>query len=360
MGERTVIPFGPQHPVLLEPLHLDLVIEDEKVVKAMPSWGFVHRGLEKLAEKRDFIEFSFVAERICGVCSHSHGMAYTQAIEALMSLEIPVRAKYLRTILAEFSRINSHLLWLGLFANALGFESLFMHCWKLREKILDIVEETTGGRVIFGACRVGGVNRDIDAPTLARMSRLLTGMEKGFREIDGVFRKDYTVQKRLKETGALSRADAHLLGVVGPVAKGSGIPCDMRRLGYSVYNELDFQPVVETEGDSYARTSVRIKEIFQSVGLIQQAIAKVPAGEVSMKITGLPPAGEHFEMVEQPRGEAVYYVKGNGTRFLERFRVRNSTFANIPALLKILEGCELSDVPMLILSIDPCISCAER
>ena len=139
MANRSVVPFGPQHPVLPEPIHLDLVLEDEKVVEAIPSIGFVHRGLESLVKNKDFNDMVYVAERICGICSFGHGMGYCDAVEHIMDIEIPDRAKYLRTILFEISRIHSHLLWLGLMADAFGFESLFMESWKIREKILDML-----------------------------------------------------------------------------------------------------------------------------------------------------------------------------------------------------------------------------
>ncbi|MFR8024567.1 nickel-dependent hydrogenase large subunit, partial [Eisenbergiella massiliensis] len=163
MSTRSTIPFGPQHPVLPEPIHLDLVLEDEKVVEAVPSIGFVHRGLEKLVEKKEFTEYVYVAERICGICSFMHGMGYCEAVEHIMNIEIPPRAQYLRTIWCEMSRIHSHLLWLGLLADAFGFESLFMQSWKIREKVLDMFEASTGGRVIFSVNKIGGQRKDMDA-----------------------------------------------------------------------------------------------------------------------------------------------------------------------------------------------------
>ncbi len=358
-SKRKIIPFGPQHPVLPEPIHLDLVVEDERVVEAIPSIGFIHRGLEKLVEKREYQDFVFIAERICGICSFIHGQTYCQAIEEIMKLEIPRRAVYLRTIWGELSRIHSHLLWLGLFADGIGFESLFMHSWKLREKILDIIEETTGGRVIFGTCKVGGVRRDIDADTLKRILVVLNDMEKELKEVTGTFLDDSSIKHRLVGVGVLTKEEAHLLGAVGPTLRGSGIAQDMRKLGYAAFNELNFEPIIETSGDSYARTAVRIKEIFQSFDLIRQCIAKMPDGPIDMKVIGNP-NGEFFARTEQPRGEAVYYIKGNGTKFLDRMRVRTPTFANIVPLVKMLPGCHLADVPILVLTIDPCISCTER
>ncbi|MGB8220512.1 MAG: nickel-dependent hydrogenase large subunit, partial [Methanoregula sp.] len=161
MSKQITVPFGPQHPVLPEPIHLDLVLEDERVVDVIPSIGYVHRGLEKLVEKREYPEYIYVAERICGICSYVHSNTYAECIEHIMKIEVPERAQYLRTIWSEYSRMHSHLLWLGLFADGMGFESVFMNAWKLREHILDDMEATTGGRVIQGVCKVGGVRKDI-------------------------------------------------------------------------------------------------------------------------------------------------------------------------------------------------------
>jgi len=359
MGKRTVIPFGPQHPVLPEPIHLDLVLEDETVIEAIPKIGYVHRGLEKLVDKKDFQQFPFVAERICGICSFMHGMGYCMSIESIMEVKIPERAEFLRVIWAELSRMHSHLLWMGLLADAFGFESLFMHSWRLREQILDIFEETTGGRVIFSVCEIGGVRKDISPDMLNKIVGILNSLEKEVKEIAEVFINDTTVKLRTKGVGVLSKQAASDLGAVGPMAKASGLDFDMRTQGYAAYEKLKFEPIIETAGDSYARTSVRIREVFQSIDLIKQAIALIPEGDIRVKVTGNP-KGDYFTRIEQPRGEVVYYVKANGTKFLDRVRVRTPTFANIPALLETLKGCSLADVPILILTIDPCISCTER
>ncbi|HNX81610.1 MAG TPA: nickel-dependent hydrogenase large subunit [Candidatus Omnitrophota bacterium] len=356
---RTIIPFGPQHPVLPEPIHLDLVVEDELVIEAIPSIGFIHRGLEKLVEKRDFVDFVYVAERICGICSFIHGLTYCIAVEEVMKLEVPARAQYLRVVWSELSRLHSHLLWLGLMADAFGFEALFMHSWRLREKILDIIEETTGGRVIFGSAKLGGVRRDITNEKLIEIVAKLKSYEKEIKEITDVFLNDSSVKHRMVGVGVLSKEDAYKLGAVGPVLRASGWDIDMRKLGYAAYKDISFSPAVETAGDCYARCKVRIRELSSSIDLISQCATKIPEGPIDMKITTVPD-GEFFARTEQPRGEVVYYAKANGTRFLQRLRVRTPTFANIPPLVKLLPGCELADVPVVVLSIDPCISCTER
>ena len=359
MGKQSIIPFGPQHPVLPEPIHLDLVIEDEKIVEAIPSIGFVHRGLEGLVKKKDFNEMTYIVERTCGICSFMHGMGYCEAVENVMNVEVPDRGRYLRTIWAEMSRIHSHLLWLGLLADAFGFESLFYQCWRMREKVLDIFEITTGGRCIFAVNKIGGVLKDIDAEMLNTMLEVFEEMEAELKTIRKTFLFDYTVESRLKGVGILTKEQAHNLGAAGPFARASGINMDMRTRGYGAYADLDFEPITSDIGDSFARCDVRIREIFQSIDLIRQMIGKMPAGEISAIVKGNP-NGEYFMRVEQPRGEAIYYVKANGTKFLDRMRVRTPTFANLPGMLETLKGADLADVPLLILTIDPCISCTER
>lgn len=359
MGKRTIIPFGPQHPVLPEPIHLDLVLEDEVVVEAIPSIGYIHRGLEKLVEKKEYTEMVYVIERICGICSFGHGWGYCASVEGAMGVEIPQRAKYLRTIWHELSRVHSHLLWLGLLADGFAFDSLFMHCWKLRETVLDLFEKTTGGRVIFSVCKVGGVRKDIDAETLKEIVDKLNGIKKELKKLTDVFINDTSVKNRLCGVGVLTKEDAIELGAVGPVARGSGVVQDMRLNDPGVYSELGFEPIVEEAGDSYARCLVRIREVFQSMELIEKAVTKIPDGPIDVPVKGNV-TGEFAVRLEQPRGEGFYYAKGANSKFLERMRVRTPTNMNIPALVKMLQGCDLADVPMLVLTIDPCISCTER
>ena len=359
MSTRSVIPFGPQHPVLPEPIHLDLVLEDEKVVQAIPSIGFIHRGLEKLVDKKDFQEMVYVAERICGICSLGHGLGYCDAVEHIMDIEVPDRAKYLRTMLSELSRMHSHMLWLGLLADAFGFESLYMECWRIREEILDMFEIATGGRVIFSIMKIGGLRRDIPDDMLKDFRQRLDSIEEGVKIVSKPFFDDVAVKSRLVGVGILTPEKADLLGTAGPFLRASGIARDIRATGYCAYKDLDFEPIISTDCDSYARTEVRIKEIFQSIELMKQCIDKMPAGAVEVPVKGFP-NGEYMARIEQPRGEALYYVKANGTKFVDRMRVRTPTFANIPALVDVLAGCDFADVPILVLTIDPCISCTER
>ncbi len=406
---RTILPFGPQHPVLPEPLHLKLTIEDETVVEALPTLGYVHRGLEKLCEIRDFNQMIQIVERVCGICSCLHALCYCEGVEEIMGVEVPPRAKYLRTIWGELHRMHSHLLWLGLFADAFGFESLFMQFWRVRERIMDIMEATTGNRVVVSVNVIGGVRRDLSPEQCQWIDEQLSIAEKEIKQLSSTILNDYTVKKRTVGKGVLSKEQAYQLGAVGPTLRGSGWAQDARQTGYAAFGEIGFEPIVEYGGDAYSRSAVRFRETLQSIDLIRLAIARMPSGEtatniesaldddtpkpvsgdrrdmmqaykrdkhrrlvaapppnldlpsghVSVKVKGKPD-GEAAPRVEQPRGELIYYLKGNGSKYMDRVRIRTPTFANIPPLLAMLPGCELADVPVLILSIDPCISCTER
>ena len=359
MSKRSVVPFGPQHPVLPEPIHLDLVLEDEKVIEAVPSIGYIHRGLESLVTKKDFNEMEYVIERICGICSFMHGMGYCTTLEQIMDVKVPPRANYLRTIWAELSRLHSHILWLGLLADAFGFEALFMHSWKLRESVLELFEMSTGGRVIFSVNKIGGVLKDIPKDMLDHFVKVLNDLEKDLRATTNVFLTDYTVKSRLCGVGILTKEEAIRYGAVGPMMRASGVEVDLRKTGYAAYGDLDFEIVTSNNCDGFARCEVRIGEIFQAIHIIREAIQKIPDTEISVDVKGNP-NGEAFVRMEQPRGEAFYHARATGTKFLNRMRVRTPTFANLSALTHILQGCDYGDVPLQVLTIDPCVSCTER
>ena len=276
-----------------------------------------------------------------------------------MNIDVPPRARYLRIIWSELHRTHSHLLWLGLFADSFGFESLFMQFWKIREKILDIHEATAGNRIIVSVNAIGGVRRDLNAEQMQWILGELADVEKEIKRLGRTLLEDYTVMKRTAGKGIVSRNQAYELGLAGPTLRASGVAQDMRMLGYEAFNELDFDPVVEKDGDCHARSKVRFREILQSIDLIRQAAAKIPRGEIQLNVKGRP-EGETITRVEQPRGELLYYIKANGSKNLDRLRIRTPTFANIPALVTMLPGQYLSDVPVIVLSIDPCISCTER
>ncbi|MDE8703167.1 nickel-dependent hydrogenase large subunit [Adlercreutzia equolifaciens] len=362
MSKATIIPFGPQHPVLPEPLHLDLVVQDETVVDCIPQIGFVHRGLEKLVETRDYNQFIYIAERICGICAMGHSLGYAETVEELMGVEVPKRAEYLRVIWHELSRVHSHLLWLGLAADAFGFESMFMHCWRLRERVLDIFEKTTGGRVILSVVKVGGVVRDIDDAQMREICSVLEGIRGEYTTIMNTLLTDTSVKNRTVGVGYLSQADAVELSMVGPFARASNVAYDVRMFGRGAYGDLsDFKAITDNGGDCFARVKVRCLEVLQSIDIIEELAAKMPAGDIAVDVKGSPADGaQASNVLEQPRGECYYYARGNGTKNLERMRMRTPTSQNLAGMTVALKGCDLADVNMIILTIDPCISCTER
>lgn len=359
MAKRTVIPFGPQHPVLPEPIQLRLELEDEKVVKVTPVVGYIHRGLEKLAETKDYHQNVFLVERVCGICSFIHSLAYCQGVEEIMNVAVPPRAKYLRVIWSELHRMHSHLLWMGLFADSFGFENLFMQIWRCRESVLDLHESTAGGRIMLGTCCVGGVRRDIPETMTAHLLEAMDKLERDLDQFVPTVLNDYSVKQRTVGVGTITAELAYDRGALGPVARATGLELDLRTTGYAAYGELDFKPVVEKTGDCYARAVVRVRELYQSINLIRKAIKTMPLSPISVAVKGKL-SGETISRVEQPRGEVIYYIRGDNANGLDRLRIRTPTFANIPALLAMLDGCQLADVPVITLSIDPCISCTER
>ena len=306
LATRSVIPFGPQHPVLPEPIHLDLVVEDEKVIEAIPQIGYVHRGLEKLTQKRDFKPVRL------------HRRAHLRHLQPRSRLRIRERHReapqhrgasprgLLRDILEELSRIHSHLLWLGLLADAFGFEALFNHCWRLRENILDIFQRTCGGRIILSILIVGGLAHDIEDSELHAICEKLDSMRAEYQVILDTMMNDLSVKSRLCGVGTISYEEATELSMVGPFAKGSGVEHDMRSTGYGAYGDLDhFAPIISNECDCYARCKVRAEEVLQSMDIIKELVAKIPhdgiGGKPKAKVV---PEGQSHVLIEQPRGEA--------------------------------------------------------
>jgi ech hydrogenase subunit E len=358
---KTVVPFGPQHPVLAEPIQLELTLQDEVVVDVLPGLGFVHRGIEAAAEQRTFAEDLPLLERVCGICSVAHAVAYAQAVEGIAGVEIPRRARLLRTFWFELTRIHSHLLWLGLAGDAIGFEALFQSCWRIRERVLDLFSLTAGNRVILGVIALGGVRRDIPPSMIAAVRGGLDSVEAGLSELAPFVLGNEATAGRLAGVGVVGHDDAVALGLVGPTVRASGVATDVRTSGYAAHDELGVEPIIELGCDALARTVVRWREIGQSLQLCRDALDRL-AG-LPWQLTSPMPAnlrGEGTSRVEAPRGELFYYIAADGDTHPARVRARTPTFANLPAVLKMLPGTQLAGVPVALLSIDPCLSCTER
>lgn len=358
---RIELPIGPQHPSLKEPASFRITLEGEKVVNAVIGVGYNHRGLEKACESRNYIQDLYLIERVCGICSHTHSTAFCQGIEELAGITIPRRAAYIRVMVAELERLHSHLLWLGVAAHEIGFDTMFMYTWRDREKVLDILAEVCGNRVNYGINTIGGVRRDVDEAMLQNMSKMADALESQIKYYLDLALTETTLSARLAGVGKLSYEDALKFGVVGPVARSAGIADDIRVTEpYAAYGEIPVVLVTDTREDVLGRTVVRIKEMLVSLNIIRFCIKNLPDGDIAVKAPLRIPAGEVISRTEAPRGENIHYIRSNGTDKPDRVRVRAPSEANWRGVKHMLEGGYLADVPITIAAIDPCYSCTDR
>lgn len=355
------IPIGPQHPALKEPAGFSIALKGEKILGVDVRLGYNHRGIEKACEERTYTQDMYLIERICGICSHSHSTCFIQAVEELAGLGVPRKALYIRTIVGELERIHSHLLWVGVAAHEIGFDTLLMYTWRDREIVMDSLAMLTGNRVNYGINTIGGVRRDITAEQAKEVNRAMDLLEERTRYYIEVASEEITIIKRLSGVGVLSYEDALRLGAVGPTARASDVKRDVRRDDpYAAYGELSFDVVTDNHNDVYGRTIVRLKELLEAYKIIRQALKNMPDGDISVKAPRKIPAGEVVSRYEAPRGENMHYVKSNATERPERVKVRPPTLANIQAVRHMLKDRYLADIPIVIAAIDPCFSCTDR
>ena len=352
---------GPQHPALLEPEKFSLKVDGETVMDVEPRIGYVHRGVEKAAEQRTYLQDVYLIERICGICNSCHALTFVGAVEKILKTEVPDRARYIRTIILELNRLHSHLLVLGHAGLEIGYETLFQYMWRDREPIMDLTELLTGNRVISSSMTIGGVRRDLKEEDVPKIKTQLAILRKKMDFYQNLYRNERSLKMRTQNVGILSKDDAIRLCVVGPVARASGVLTDVRKdEPYAAYGEIPFKIITRTEGDTFARLIVRLDEIDESINIIEYALDNMPSGPYRVRVPRIVVAGEAVNRVEAPRGELFHYVKSNGTAYPERVKVRTPTFANIPAFLKTAIGGSIADVPANFVSLDPCFSCTDR
>jgi NADH-quinone oxidoreductase subunit D len=355
------IPLGPQHPALKEPESFLISLRGEKITAINIRLGYNHRGIEKACEDRTYIQDMYLIERICGICSHSHVTCFAQAVEEIAGIEIPPRAKYIRTLIAELERIHSHLLWVGVAGHEIGFDTLLMYTWRDREVVMDLLALLTGNRVNYGINKIGGVRRDIKPEQKDGILKAIDVLEERTKYYIELATGEETLVQRLSGVGFLSRDDAVKLGAVGPTARASGIARDTRKDDpYAAYGDLDFKVITSNTCDVFGRTVVRLGELMESYSMVRQIMAKLPEGPVSVKALRKVPAGEAVSRYEAPRGEDFHYVRSDGTDKPDRVKVRAPTLANIQAVSKMLEDRYLADLPIVVAAIDPCFSCTDR
>lgn len=359
--DSFIIPIGPQHPALKEFEYFELRVDGELILDVTVRIGYNHRGIEKAVESRTYVQDLYLVERICGICSHAHTTCYCQAVEELLSIEIPDRAKYIRTIVAELERIHSHLLWLGIAAHEIGFDTLFMYVWADREIVMDLLELISGNRVNYAMNTIGGVRRDISPELAGKIREGLRELESRAQYYKELCLADGSVLQRVVGVGKITPEKAVELCAVGPILRACGIGRDVRKDDpYAAYSEIPFNVITHDGGDVASRMLVRTEEVMESVRIINHCLQRLPKGPLKVKVGSKVPSGEVVSRVEAPRGELIHYGRSNGTDQPERYKVRAPTLANMPALRTMLIGGYIADVPIVIAGIDPCFGCLDR
>jgi NADH-quinone oxidoreductase subunit D len=363
MSHKVIVPIGPYHPLQDEPEFFRLYVEGEKVVDIDIIIGYNHRGIEKLAESKHFDQVAFLVERICGICSSSHPYAYVLAVEDILGQEVnvvPERALYIRTIVDELQRIHSHLLWLGLAGHFIGYNTVWMWAWKYREPVLDMFEMITGNRNSYAMFKIGGVRRDIQDEDIPILKKTLDELVPAIDMFHGAIMDDPVIQARLKGVGVLTKKQAIDWCVLGPTARASGVNIDIRKdEPYGVCNRLDWKVIIEKDGDIFAKTLVRILELYESVRIIRQCLDRMPKGPIDADIKDVP-AGEGIGRVEAPRGECFHYIKTDGTNRPIRHKIRAPSFMNVASNKVAAVGGTISDATITLAAVDPCYCCTER
>ncbi len=358
---KFTVPIGPQHPALKEPISLRMTLEGEVIRDADIRLGYNHRGLEKLAESKTYLQNLYLTERICGICSHSHTTCYVQAAEQVLEVEPPRRGLFLRYLTSELERVHSHLLWLGVAGHEAGFDSFFMYTWRDREVVMDILEVLSGNRVHYSINTLGGVRRDIDEAQRQRILDSLGVLRARTEYYLSIGANEPTFVARLAGVGYLSKEKAIALCAVGPTARASDVARDVRKDDpYGVYGEVPFEVATAQTCDVLGRTVVRVKELMQSYNIIEYLLKNLPAGPVTVRSQRRAKPGEAIGRYEAPRGENIHYIKANGTDKPERLKVRAPTLANYAATIEMLKNGFVADIPLIFAAIDPCICCAER
>jgi ech hydrogenase subunit E len=331
------------------------------VTHASVRLGYAHRGMEKATESRNWIQNLYLLERVCGICSHVHAMAYCLGVEKLAQVTAPPRAQAIREIVAGLERIHSHMLWFGVAAHEAGFDTLFMYSWRDREAIMDLLEEITGNRVNYSANILGGVKCDIDSDQANRIGQALDRLDERLKHYLNVVTSDAFFLQRTRGVGTMSKQQAETLGTLGPTARASGVTRDIRvEAPYSAYSDFPIKAVVETAGDLEARFVVRLKELNETNKILRTILDNMPEGDLSVRVPRRIKPGETISRVEAPRGELFYFIVSNGSDRPERIKVRTPTLCNMASVIVLSVGHQLADVPMILAGVDPCFSCNDR
>jgi len=342
-----VINIGPQHPATHGVLHLVVTLQGETIKKVEPHLGYIHRSIEKMCESLSYRQFIYVTSRMDYLSSHINNHACALCVEKGLQLEIPPRAQFIRVLVDELTRIASHELWWGAMAMDLGAFTPFFHAFRERENINDIMEETCGARLTMNYIVPGGVMADIHPNFQKRVKNFIQLFKSKVDEYDELVTGNIIFQNRMKGVGYLSPSDAISYGCTGPTARGSGVYCDIRKLyPYEIYNKIQFEEILETAGDSFARYQVRLREMRESVKILEQLIDNIPEGDFQAKTKAVLklPKGEFYQRVETARGEFGVYIVSEGGTTPYRIKFRSPGFANLSALNHMAKGGKLGDL----------------
>jgi len=362
MARKTIVPIGPYHALQEEPEFFKLHVDGETVVGLDIELGYNHRGIEKLSESKTFEETVFLVERICGICSCSHPIACVQAIEDAGEVDVPERALYIRSLIAELERLHSHLLWLGLAGHFLGFNTVWMWVWRYREDLLNVMELITGNRNHYAMMKPGGVRRDIrkeDIPTIAKLVDNLKGPIALFR--DAVI-DDPLIHARTKGIGVLTKQQIIDYSALGPTARASGVAIDVRRdHPHAAYGLVDWNVITTENGDVFDKAVVRILEMFESIRIVEQCLErlKTVGGPIDSNPKEIKP-GEGIGHYEAPRGEVFHYIRSDGSNRPARHKVRAPSYMNVITDREAVLGETVADATIILAAVDPCYCCTER
>ncbi|MCU0612969.1 MAG: nickel-dependent hydrogenase large subunit [Candidatus Eisenbacteria bacterium] len=358
--KRTLIPIGPYHPLQEEAEFFQLFVEGETVVDMDVRISYNHRGIEELSSRKTFDQVPYLVERVCGICSASHPIAYIQAVEDIARVQVPDRALYLRTIVLELERLHSHMLWIGLAGHFIGYNTVWMWVWRYREPVMDILELITGSRVNYANAKIGGVRRDVSPDLYPEIRKAADAVVGPIELVIKAVRDDPVLRARLKGVGVLKKSAARAWCVTGPTARGSGLHIDVRKDDpYAAYDRLKFDEVVWDDGDVYCKFMVRCFECLEAVKIIHQCLDQIEPGPIDAMVREIPP-GDGCGHAEAPRGETFHFVRSDGSATPVRHKVRAPSYVNIPSFKASCVGQEIADVALILASVDPCYSCTER
>ena len=375
MSTTYTLPVGPVHVGLKEPVTAWLELDGERIVNARVRPGAIHRGIEFMARDRNPIQVIYLSERICGICSFSHVLCFIRAVEDLANLNVPVRAQYIRTLLLELERIHSHLLWSGVACYTIGFDSAFHLGMQMREKVMDMLELISGNRVNYGVATIGGVRWDVTSELVKATREMIRYYRREFAPFREIVMDDPVAQARMRDVGVLTRDEAVRYSATGPTARASGLRVDIRKNSpYEAYADIEVEPIVpqdyfgEARGDVLDRFAVRVLEVYQSLDILEKILDGLPEGpivaekNINKVLVSLKKAeGTGWGILEAPRGDDTHVVQlkaGDDNVFW--WKVRAPTYANAVSWPLMFRNNELADAPLIINSIDPCISCMER